>query len=181
MRSNHFVAALAVVACLSFASSAYADSPEATTVVRDGTHVRIGDQADDGGIAAGFCTAAYSPACDGVLDCTDFISSLSECLESCFGTTSCAAGGCIATTCTWKGEEIFEPTGCCECTGSPDVGPITRPACNDISLVDCTWTPEVECVPPVPAVSEWGMASVVLLLLAGLTIKFGAMRFRKAA
>ncbi len=35
--------------------------------------------------------------------------------------------------------------------------------------------------PPVPAVSEWGMASVVLLLLTGLTIKFGAMRFRKAA
>ena len=35
--------------------------------------------------------------------------------------------------------------------------------------------------PPVPTVSEYGMASVVLLLLTGLTIKFGAMRFRKAA
>ena len=37
-----------------------------------------------------------------------------------------------------------------------------------------------EC-PPVPAVSEWGMASVVLLLIAGLTIKFGAIASRKAA
>ena len=43
---------------------------------------------------------------------------------------------------------------------------------------DCNTDP---CVPPVPAVSEWGMAAVVLLLLVGLTIKFGALRFRKAA
>lgn len=34
----------------------------------------------------------------------------------------------------------------------------------------------------VPAVSEWGMASVVLLLLTGLTIRFGALKLsRKAA
>ena len=44
----------------------------------------------------------------------------------------------------------------------------------------CSTTEACPTPPVVPAVSEWGMASVVLLLLTGLTIKFGAMRFRKA-
>ena len=38
------------------------------------------------------------------------------------------------------------------------------------------------CAEKVPVASEWGMAALVLLVVAGLSIKFGASKiYRKAA
>jgi len=152
MRFNHIVAALALVTCLSMASSAVADRLEGTTAERSGNQLRVGEPGGDGGIASGSCEAEYDPPCPfgefDIATCNDGgPGTMEECFESCFGTGACITNlGCPASTCTWLGEDVPPP--------SP---------------------------PPVPAASEWGMASVVLLLLTGLTIKFGVMRFRKAA
>ncbi len=47
---------------------------------------------------------------------------------------------------------------------------------------DCLYN-STEIFPPlpVPTVSEWGMASLVLVLLTGLGIKFGAMKLSRKA
>ncbi len=148
MRFNHIVAALAVVACLSFASSAF---------------------------ATGACCNSTTGACtiEGVeTDCTSsggqfFIG------DNCG--TSLFCGACFDAetddTCDCLNEWTTQ-AACAAATGAAYVDGV-----RCVATESCPVPP----VPPVPAVSEWGMASVVLLLLAGLTIKFGMVRFRKAA
>ena len=52
--------------------------------------------------------------------------------------------------------------------------------CNENCRIE-KGSPEPPDEPGMPTVSEWGMAVVILLLLAGMTIKFGLLRPRKAA
>ena len=67
---------------------------------------------------------------------------------------------------------------CCEPFPSSGLGFVVSAADCGIALgtyqgdgTDCT-----ACEPAVPAVSDWGVASLGLLLLAGLTIKFRPAR-----
>ena len=94
------------------------------------------------------------------------------------------------TTCAELGGACVEHIGAC-CLGG---------RCkDDVSESNCFFFPSkkqgqwhkgltcdepdiaASCAEKVPAASEWGMAVLVLLVVAGLSIKFGAMRFRRAA
>jgi len=153
MRLNHIAAALAVVACLSFVSSAVAEPPTGACCPLVGLA----------------CTEGTSATCQGAggfyQNNGSVCPSSGNCGACCFETD--IASGCGATVES-------------KCTvGDLQVGEVAVTFLGDgVGCVGSSGGSAGSC-PSVPAVSEWGMASLGLLLLAGLTVKFGA--FRKAA
>ncbi len=159
MRLNHFVAVFAVVACLSFASSALAIAPGACCSSDLCFHA--GDQADCDSIAGGqtylgsFTTCA---ACNGAV-------TTGACCDIGIGF---APATCFTVT---KGNQA-SPNLFCQLAFS---GAYQGDGSSCVGS-DNTCPPP----PPVPAVSEWGMASLVLVLLTGLAIKFRALVPKRA-
>ncbi len=64
-------------------------------------------------------------------------------------------------------------------TSNPSFNWSANTSCSNVVCVEDT--PAADDEPGMPTTSEWGMAVVMLLLLAGLTIKFGLLRSRKTA
>ncbi len=152
MRLNRIVAALAVVACLSFASSALAGDP-------------VGACCD---LATGACTQVPFSTCPVDPGGESLFQSGVDCPPSGFCGACCGDFGALGNCQDrWTPGEDFcriELLGTAYFEGE---------ICNDEGR-PCKG-PE-----PIPAVSEWGMAAVVLLLLTGLTIKFGGAFPRRA-
>ena len=148
MRLNHIVAALAVAACLSFASSAVAEH----------------------GFATHICEFVCGGGCSGG---TTELTTAEQCLQHC--RTECKRPGTTCeppTVCIWLGEDILPPPICGDGTinqESEECDPPQDGACPGECIPESCLCPPP---PPVPAVSAWGIASLGLLLLAGLTIKF---------
>ncbi len=159
MRLHHIVAVFAVVACLSVASSALAGDP-------------IGSCCN---LATGACTEVPFSACP-----------VDPGGESLFQSgISCPASGLCGACC---GD--FGALGNCQDRWTPGeefcfiellgTAYFEGEICND-SGSPCEEPPAPPDPDPMPTTSEWGMAAVMLLLLAGLTIKFGLLRSRKTA
>ena len=205
MRSIHFVAALAVVACLSFASSAVASTFCGSGSCEPGEDCISCPEdcgCDDGvfcnglescNAATGECEAvsACPPSIDG---CVTRNASCDEDNDLCndFADDSLCEDGlfCTVDSCD------IETGGCAAIDACPAaiIGCLVFGKCdeeNDQCLTNqddslCptgeVCTPEGDCIPPVPTATGWGMAAVALLLVTGITIKFGAMNSsRKAA
>ena len=178
MRSNHIVAALAVVACLSLASLAVAGPPqhgatEISTVagpaVTGACVFYPGDSCQIVAGGAGACTIYDAAYLGDGSTCCDFSSGV---------TGACCCSALALGACTLVSDAIESPAARCDtyCLASftyqGDGTSCIAAATNDCSSVD-------NCSPPVPAVSQWGIASLGLLLLTGATIRLRA--FRKAA
>ena len=180
MRLNHVTAALAVVSCLSFASWAEAGGAPTPTGAPTGACCNKG--------AAGFCGVKTAVDCCGISSCSAYLGDNTTC-DKCFEAPFCkdctgGFGACCGGTgfafdtfdCLVVGpapEEQFRDTEgetVCETAQGQYQGGGTL--CGDGNT----------CPPPpsVPTISEWGIASLGLLLLAGLTIKFRGAFPRRA-
>ena len=166
MRSTHFVASCAVASCLSLASTTMAQATGACC---------IDPNADRGFVV--FCVLVTEAQCAGFQVNPDFRGDGSDC-------TVCFGGG--------GGACCLIPDGFISCVGVAD-----ELACQNLTFAppndegvyqgdgtSCipTQTFNNDCPPPpppdMPAVSQWGVATLVLLILAGITIKFTTMRKR---
>ena len=170
MRSTHFIASCAVACCLSIASTTMAQATGACCV----------DLSHDRGSGDSFCVLVTEAQCAGFQVNFDYRGVGSDC-------TVCFGGGGGGACC-------FGDMGD-ECVGVPD-----ESACQDLQIFPVTGRfyqgdgtscipnqpaffnacPPIPPPPPpdMPAVSQWGVATLVLLILAGITIKFSAMRRR---
>ena len=164
MRSTQFVAVFAVAGCLLLASTTMAQATGACCV--DLSHDRgYGD----------FCVLVTVAQCAGFQVNPDYRGVGSDCTV-CFG----GGGGacCFGDECVG----VFDESGCQNLQIAPPNGGIyqgdgTSCISNQTFFNDC---PPIPPPPPpdMPAVSQWGVATLVLLILAGITIKFATVQRR---
>ena len=164
MRSIHFVVTFAVVGCLSLTSVTMAQATGACCV--DLSHDRgYGD----------FCVLVTEAQCADFQVNPDYRGVGSDCTV-CFGGgggACCFGGDCV---------EVLDESGCRDLqiaapNGGLYQGDGTSCIPNQTFFNDCPPPPP----PDMPAVSQWRVATLVLLILAGITIKFSTMQRRVQA
>lgn len=161
MRSTHFIASCAIAGCLSLASTTMAQTTGACCV----------DLYADREHGNEFCVLVSEAQCNAFSENPSYFGG-SDCTR-CFGGgggACCFGGECVmvsdVSSCGHL--ELALPNG------GLYQGDGTSCIPNQTFFNDCPPPPP----PDMPAVSQWGVATLVLLILAGITIKFATIKSR---
>lgn len=162
MRSTHVVGVFAVAGYLSLASTTMAQATGACCV----------DLYADRGHGNFFCVLVTEAQCSAFSENPEYRGVGSDCTR-CFGGEGgacCFDGECVMVSdeSACRHLELALPNG------GLYQGDGTSCIPNQTFFGDCPPPPP----PDMPAVSQWGVATLVLLMLAGITIKFATIRKR---
>ena len=134
------------------------------------------------------CFLVTKPVSAGGIDCLvdcgtagggTLVANVDECAAFC----NVACGSQLLRSCRFSGSDVGV---CCDNTYPGSCEATTESGCDvggKVKFLELEFCKDSPCDvndPPIPAVSEWGLIVMTLLVLTVGTIKFGALRFRKA-